>query len=138
MKRIIFILGLFIICQSCGTTSGSFENSSPKIFANPGADSTSGYANSQNTYTIKINAGLSNYDALKSGIKSALAGVLPSGIFHFTSGAGSTSASGITIDAGSDVPVSVSNAITQYLQQSGYEVVLRRNQAGLGKTVYIW
>ena len=140
MRRLIFILSLFIVCQSCGTTStGSFGSSSPTIFAQPGAaDSTNGLASSQSTYTIKLNTGLSDYTSIKAGLKNALVGSVPNGDFKFTSGTGTTSATGITVDAGTGVPTAVSSSITQYLQQQGYSVVLRKNQSGLGKTVSIW
>lgn len=139
MKRIIFFLSLFIICQSCGTTSSDFGSSSPKVFAQPGANTgNNGLGSSQSTYTIQLNTGISGYSSVKEGLKNKLTGSVPNGVFKFTTSTGTTSASGITVDAGSGVPSSVYSGIQQYLQQNGYSVVLRKNQSGLGKTVSIW
>jgi hypothetical protein len=134
------ILSLFVICQSCGTTSsGSFDSPPSTTFAQPGANTnTNGLASAQSTYTIKLNTGLSGYFNIKEGLKNVLVGSVSNGVFKFTTSTGTTSSSGITVDVGSGVPSAVSSRITEYLQQNGYSVVLRKNQSGLGKTVSIW
>jgi hypothetical protein len=138
MNRLLIICTLFWICQACGTTSETFDNSSARAFAGIGSDSVSGITSSQSSYTIKINPGIPGYTDVKNGIKVVLKGAVPSGVFTFVNGSGPTSGSGITIASGTGVPADVYNAITRYLQQSGYAVELRKNQSSLGKTVSIW
>jgi len=138
MNRLLIICALFWICQACGTTSSTFDNSSARVFAGVGSDDVSVYNSSQSSYTIKINSGLSNYTDVKNGLKNALKGAVPAGVFTFVSDSGPTSNTGITVASGNGVPASVYNAITHHLQQSGYAVELRKNQSSLGKTVSIW